>query len=307
MLYDVRNKKVLITGSTGFLGKRMSSQIQSQGGLVIELSSRICDLRNQEMTMQFFQDVRPEIVVHCAVQGGGIGWMKDHPVESGLDNYRININILESSFRSGVQAFIGVSSACVYPKKGCIPYEETSVWGGYPEPANGPYALSKRAMMDLGRAFAQQYGFQCTFPILANLYGPGDHLTSERAHVVADLMLRARKSSTLTVWGTGTAEREFIHVDDAVEGILSTLGGSAGGFYNVGTGISTPIRDLALLIAKTVHPNMTISFDKSKPDGQLVKVMNVDKVFRECGWKSQISLDNGIKETWNWYQTIEGQ
>ena len=301
---DLRNKIILVTGSTGFLGTKMCKYLRNFGATVVEVSSNVCDLRDQTETALFLERVRPEIVVHCAVQGGGIGWMKDHPVESGLDNYRLNINILEASFRSGVQSFIGVSSACIYPKNGKLPYVETEVWGGYPEPLNGPYALSKRAMMDLGRAYAKQFGFHCTFPILANLYGPGDHITPERAHVIADLMLRAKESTTLSVWGTGSAEREFLYIDDAVEGIVSTLKGVPGGFYNVGTGRSTPIRQVAQVIAKTVHPDMGLYFDRSKPDGQLLKVMNVDKIFRECGWKYRISLEKGIQETWNWYQNL---
>ena len=158
----------------------------------------------------------------------------------------------------------------MYIKHGQIPYVETDVWGGYPEPFNGPYALSKRAMMDMGRSYSKQHGFHCVFPILANLYGPGDHLTSERAHVIADLMLRAKSSKAeLSVWGTGSAEREFLFIDDAVEGIVSTLTGQAGGFYNVGTGISTPIRDLAHMLIDIINPDLQLVFDQTKPDGQL--------------------------------------
>ena len=168
----VENKRVLVTGSTGFLGKSLCEWLQTHGAVVIGISSKDCDLRNMEQTLMLFADVAPDIVFHCAVQGGGIGWMKDHPVESGLDNYRINLNVLDAAYKSKAKSFVGVSSACVYPKSGRIPYTEEAVWGGYPEPFNGPYALSKRAMMDMGKAYAKQYGFHCVFPILANLYGP---------------------------------------------------------------------------------------------------------------------------------------
>ena len=302
LLEQIKGQHILVTGATGFLGQAVVQYMRSHAISVVGLSSRECDLRVISDVLDIFHQIRPDIVIHCAVQGGGIGWMKDHPVESGLDNYRINTNVLDASFQSGVRSFVGVSSACVYPKHGQLPYIETEVWGGYPEPFNGPYALSKRAMMDLGRAYASQYGFHCTFPILANLYGPGDHLSSDRAHVIADLMLRARSNpETLSVWGTGSAEREFLYVDDAVEGILSTILGRAGGFYNVGTGISTAIRDLADVIARTANPSMGVSFDSSKPDGQLRKVMNVNKILSECGWKAQVELSEGIRRTWEWY------
>ena len=298
----VNNKRVLVTGATGFLGASLCTWLKDHGANTVGLSSKDCDLRNLQQTMVLFEQVQPDIVFHCAVQGGGIGWMKDHPVDSGLDNYRMNLNALDAAFKTGVQSFVGVSSACVYPKHGSLPYIETGVWGGYPEPFNGPYALSKRAMMDMGRAYSKQYGFHCVFPILANLYGPGDHLSSDRAHVIADLMLRVKSSTDhLSVWGTGSAEREFLFIDDAVEGIVATLRGQSGEFYNVGTGISTPIRDLAQLMISIINPELDLVFDRTKPDGQLLKVMNVSKMTQECDWTAQTSLREGLERTWMWY------
>lgn len=307
MLNGLKHKKVLITGATGFLGRRLTDFLEQKAIEVISLSSKDCDLRDAKQTRQFLMKHQPNIVFHCAVQGGGIGWMKDHPVESGLDNYRINLNILEASYLTGVESFVGVSSACVYPRLGDLPYRETAVWGGYPEPFNGPYALSKRAMMDMGRAYASQHSFHCVFPILGNLYGPGDHLSPERAHVIADLMLRAKtQTQELSVWGTGVAEREFLYIDDAVEGILATLNGTAGGFYNVGTGISTPIRELAQHMIDIINPSLNLVFDSTKPDGQLRKVMDVSKIERECGWCAKIPLVEGLKRTWTWYSRQTG-
>ena len=161
--------------------------------------------------------------------------------------------------------------------------------------------------MDMGKAYAKQFGFHCVFPVLANLYGPGDHLTPDRAHVIADLMLRAKTSRTeLSVWGTGKAEREFLFIDDAVEGIVATLQGQPGEFYNVGTGVSTPIRKLAELMIDIINPTLNLTFDKTKPDGQLLKVMNVSKMMEECQWKAQTSLRIGLEKTWMWYSAQIG-
>ena len=140
------------------------------------------------------------------------------------------------------------------------------------------------------------------FPYLTNLYGPGDHLSSDRAHVIADLMLRVKSSTDhLSVWGTGSAEREFLFIDDAVEGIVATLRGQSGEFYNVGTGISTPIRELAQLMISIINPELDLVFDRTKPDGQLLKVMNVSKMTQECDWTAQTSLREGLERTWMWY------
>ena len=137
----------------------------------------------------------------------------------------------------GIEKFIGVSSACVYPRVGNLPFVESEIWEGYPEPINGGYALSKRMMMEMGKAYAQQYGFHASFPILANLYGIGDHCNEERAHVIVDLMMRCfKKPKSLEVWGTGTCTREFLYIDDAVEGVLSMVDASAGSFINIGSG-----------------------------------------------------------------------
>lgn len=305
MLALQENDCVLITGGSGFLGKRMKAYLEDANIATVTFSSRDLDLRNAEETRQYFQNARPTCVIHCAVEGGGIGWMKDHPVESGLNNVRINSNVLEAAFLCGAKSFVGVSSACIYPKEGAIPYKETAVWGGYPEPFNGPYALSKRMMMDLGRAYAKQHQFHCVFPILANLYGPGDHLSPERAHVVADLMLRAMgKPSEFVVWGTGIAQREFLYIDDAVEGILACLTAKPGDFINIGTGISTSIKDLAAMIIQALNVDIPIVFDPSKPDGQLQKVLSIQKAQTELGWSPKVDLFDGICRTLHWYSGI---
>lgn len=297
-----KNKIVLITGGSGFLGKAMT-RFLTDHCIVHSLSSQDVDLRNRNETIDCFASIQPDIVIHCAVQGGGIGWMKDHPVDSGQDNIYINTHSLEASFLCGADSFIGVSSACIYPKQAELPYNEDQIWDGYPEPLNGPYALSKRLMMDLGRAYATQHQFHCSFPILANLYGEGDHISPDKAHVIADLMIRCSQDpEQLIVWGTGVAQREFIHVDDAIQGILACLNGDPGSFFNIGSGEATSILDLAHLILDAHGLHCPIVLDRSKPDGQLQKRMSVEKAKKELGWSSQISLKEGLFRTAKWYR-----
>lgn len=265
---------------------------------IVELSSSDADLCVRTQADAIVEKYKPECIIHCAVQGGGIGWMKDHPVESGADNVRMNINVLESAQKYGVQSVIAVSSACVYPKYGSIPYREDTVWEGYPEPLNGSYALSKRIMMDLGRAYRDQYGMHTAFPVLANLYGPGDHIDPARAHVVADLMIRCSADpSELIVWGTGIARREFLFIDDAAEGVLACVHAPKASIINIGTGIETPILELAQKVIAAHKLNISIVLDKTKPDGQIRKVLDVSKAKELLGWEAQTSLKDGLEQT----------
>jgi GDP-L-fucose synthase len=293
----------LVTGGTGFLGQAIASLLRSEGHTVTAAGSAMADLRSPEETHGLIGSIRPDVVVHCAVQGGGIGWMRKHPVESGIDNVRINVNLLEASHSNGVRSFVGVSSACAYPKVCPVPFQEEDLWNGYPEPSNGSYALSKRIMMDLGRAYAEQHGFHSVFPVLANLYGPGDHLDSERAHVVADLMIRCASSpSELVVWGTGAASREFLYVDDAAKGVLASLSAPAATVVNIGTGIETPIASLAKMVAEAHGLSIPLRFDPSKPDGQLRKVLATGRASGLFGWRASTSLESGLASTARWYR-----
>ena len=301
----------LVTGASGFLGKAVVKKLQNLNKKVLCLSSIDVDLRDQQATNMYFEQFmqgqgvivnKIDVIIHCAVQGGGIGWMKDHPVESFVDNMYINSNLMVAAHHIGVQRFIGVSSACVYPRIGNLPFVESEIWHGYPEPINGGYALSKRIMMEMGKAYAQQYDFYAVFPVLANLYGVGDHLSEERAHVIADLMLRcAQKPKELTVWGTGTCTREFLYVDDAVEGILSMVDAPKGSIVNIGSGQEVAILDLAYKIISAFGLSIDVVLDSSKPDGQPRKVMDVQKARKILGFKSKISLEEGLKRTVDWY------
>ena len=294
---------VLVTGGTGFLGRAIVRALNKRGVLNVAISSIDGDLRVQSDVDAILDNNRPDCIIHCAVQGGGIGWMKNHPVDSGADNVRMNLNILESAQKYGVKSVIGVSSACVYPKHGVIPYHEDTVWEGYPEPLNGSYALSKRIMMDLGRAYRDQYGMHTAFPVLANLYGPGDHTDPARAHVVADLMIRcSAEPSELVVWGTGIARREFLFIDDAAEGVLACVHAPKASIINIGTGIETPILELAQQVIAAHKLDIPIVLDKTKPDGQIRKVLDVRKAKEVLSWAAQTSLEDGLLKTAEWYR-----
>ena len=301
---NLHNHRVLITGANGFLGRAVRRQLDETIVTILAPGSAELDLRNRYDVMDYFIEHKPSVVIHCAVQGGGIGWMKAHPVESGQDNYRMSINLLEAAQKVGTDRFVGVSSACIYPKHCPVPFAESEIWNGFPEPTNASYALSKRAMMELGRSYHLQYGMHTSFPILANLYGPGDHLDSTRAHVVADLMIRCSGSpEALVVWGTGTPTREFIYIDDAAQGVLACLDAPPSEFINIGTGVETRILDLAKQVIVSHGIDIPLVLDKSKPDGQPRKVLDVRKAQKLLNWSAQTSLEQGLLQTAQWYRS----
>lgn len=313
-LVDWPSLTVLVTGGRGFLGRHLVTRLHALGARVVAVGSAEADLRDRAATTALFQAAQPSLVLHAAVQGGGIGWMREHPVESGLDNALINVHALDAAHRAGARAFVGISSACAYPRvPATIPFPESEVWDGRPEPTNDTYAQSKRLMMSLGDAYAAQHGLRCAFPMLANLYGPGDHLSPERAHVVAALIQRCLASpDELVVWGSGRATREHLYVQDAADGVLvcaaATLQGQDVGPINVGTGIEVTVAELAHAVAAACDYQGPVRFDASKPDGQPRKCLDVNRMSQELGWQAPTSLPEGLARTVAWYRrALAGQ
>jgi GDP-L-fucose synthase len=304
-----RGARVLVTGGRGFLGGALCRALIAAGATPIPTGRAEADLRDRKATFDLLHDLRPDVVIHAAVDGGGIGWMKDHPVESGLHNVLINCHLIEASHAVGVRTFIGVGSACAYPRLCPVPFLESDLWNGYPEPTNGPYAQSKRVLIDLSAAYHAQHGMQALCPMLANLYGPGDHLEPGRAHVAAALLQRVARlppGEPLLVWGSGRPTREFIHVDDAAEGILSMARIHDPRPVNIGTGREVSIAELARLILDVAGHTGELLFDPSQPDGQPRKCLSVDLARELLGWQARIPLDQGLAQTLAWYRDALG-
>lgn len=292
-----------MTGGRGFLGRHVVSRLKALGADPVAVGRAEANLTDAQQALALFDDVAAEVVVHCAAQGGGIGWMREHPVESGRDNALINLHALDAAFRSGASLFIGASSTCAYPRTPPVPFQEHDLWNGYPEPTNAPYAQSKRLMMDMGRAYFQQHGFRTSFGLLGNLYGPGDDLDIERAHVVAALILRCLgKPDELIVWGTGRATREHLFVEDAADGLLALAKRGDPDPINIGTGQEVTVADLATAVAEATGYSGPIRFDESKPDGQPRKVMDCSRAKDLLGWEARTSLRDGLKKTVQWYR-----
>ena len=302
---DLQGVRVLVTGGRGFLGAHVTATVQARGGDAVPVGSAEADLTDASEALRLVEDVKPAVVMHCAAQGGGIGWMKAHPVESGRDNALINTHILDAAWRGGARAFVGASSACAYPRICPVPFTEDTMWDGPPEPTNGPYAESKRLMMSLGRAYHQQHGFQAMFAVLANLYGPGDHITPERSHVVAALLQRVvAEPDELLVWGSGTPTRELLYIEDAADGMLAMLDWGRPDPLNIGTGVEVTIADLARAVARAAGYAGPVRMDPSRPDGQPRKCLDVSRATRELGWTARTDLDTGLQKTVQWYRQV---
>ncbi len=301
--------RVLLTGATGFLGQHLAIALRDRGAVLTAAGSAQVDLTDAVATEAFFAAARPQVVIHAAVQGGGIGWMREHPVESGRDNARLNLNALDAACTAWAEVFVGVSSACCYPRICPVPFVEADLWKGRPEPTNDTYAQSKRLLLSLGEAYQAQHGIRCVSPVLANLYGPLDHLTPERSHVVAALLQRmVRQQSAggdepFEVWGTGRATREFLFAEDAAEGILAAAESWPGpGPLNIGTGIEVPIAELVQTLASVAGYAGPVRFDTTKPDGQPRKCLDVSLATETLGWTAPTSLEDGLRRTLAWYR-----
>lgn len=301
---DWRGQRVLVTGGRGFLGRHIVALLQTRGAVATAVGRDEADLRDGAAARQLFVALRPQVVVHCAVSGGGLGWMRDHGVEAGRDGALINLHALDAASEAGAELFLGASSACAYPRAPRrIPFLEAELWDGAPEPSNAAYAESKRLMMALGSAYQRERGMRCTFPLLANLYGPGDHLEPARAHVLAALILRSLAGpAELVVWGSGQATREHLYVADAAEGVLACAALAEGGPINIGSGEERSVADLVERVVAATGYCGPVRFDPALPDGQPRKCLDVSWAARALGWRATTGLDEGLRQTVAWYR-----
>lgn len=219
----------------------------------------------------------------------------------------MGVHMMEESRKAGVKKFVALGTVCAYPKFTPVPFKEKDLWSGYPEETNAPYGLAKKMQLVQAEAYRKQYGFNAIFLLPVNLYGPGDNFNPKSSHVIPALIKKfyeAKKNGTkeVVVWGTGRPTREFLYVEDAAEGILlATEKYNKSESVNLGSSFEISIKDLAMTISKIIGFKGKIVFDKTKPDGQPRRKLNVSKAYKEFGYKSKITFNKGLKETIDWY------
>ena len=302
------NKRVMVTGGTGFLGRNVVQAIAGFGcqQIVVPLSAKY-DLRSVADIRRALDDARPQVVIHLAARVGGIEANRTHPAEFFYDNLMMGTQLLHEAWRAGIEKVVALGTICAYPKLTPIPFREEDLWNGYPEETNAPYGLAKKMLLVQSQAYREQYGFNSIFLLPVNLYGPGDNFDPDSSHVIPALIrkcIEAKETGaeTLTVWGDGTATREFLFVEDAAEAIrLATERYNKSDPVNIGSSFEIRIADLVREIAGAIGFEGRVVWDTSKPNGQPRRKLDTALAEREFGFHSQTSFDAGLRRTVTWY------
>ncbi|TVP72876.1 MAG: GDP-L-fucose synthase [Rhodobacteraceae bacterium] len=313
--------RIYIAGHRGMVGSALLRKLQARkaAGAALELITRShaeLDLTNQAAVRDFLQATRPDIVILAAAKVGGIHANNLYPADFIYENLMIECNVIHQSFAAGVQRLLQLGSSCIYPRDASQPMAEDALLTGVLEPTNEPYAIAKIAGIKLCESYNRQHGMDYRSVMPTNLYGPGDNFHPDNSHVLPALIRRFDEAceqgdDQVTIWGTGTPRREFLHVDDMAEASLFVLDLPPADYeaqtrpmlshINVGTGEDIAILDLAHLVARIVGFAGQIVTDPSKPDGTPRKLMDVSRLAR-MGWRAEIRLEDGIAQTWRWYK-----
>ena len=302
-------KRVTVTGGRGFLGSRVVELIKARAPAeLFTFSSSDYDLTRQSDVARMYRDQRPDVVIHLAARVGGIGANRENPGRFFYDNAIMGIEMMEQARLNHVGKYVQVGTVCAYPKFAPIPFDEDELWNGYPEETNAPYGLAKKMLLVQAQAYRDQYGLDAIYLLPVNLYGPGDNFDPASSHVIPALIrkcIEARDSGarSVTVWGTGSATREFLYVDDAARGIvLAAERYNKADPVNLGSSSEISIKELVGLIAKLTGFRGELVWDSTKPDGQPRRKLNVERAKREFGFESQVSFEDGLQQTIAWYE-----
>jgi GDP-L-fucose synthase len=302
-------RRVMVTGGGGFLGKAVVARLAAEGlDEVFVPRSVDFDLRTSEGTDRAFAAGRPDVVIQVAGLLGGIGANRALPGRMFYDNAMIGLNVIEAARVAAVQKIVTIGTVCSYPKFTPTPFREADLWNGYPEETSAPYGLAKKMMLVQGQAYREQYGLNAVHLLLVNLYGPGDNFDPASSHVIPALIkkcleARERGDDEIEVWGTGSASREFLYVDDAAEGIVRAAELYDGAEpVNLGAGLEISIRELVSLIADLTGFTGSIRWDASKPDGQPKRLLDTSRARDLFGFVASTTFEDGLRQTLEWYR-----
>jgi GDP-L-fucose synthase len=306
-----KDKTVLITGGTGFLGKSVCKNLKDNGYTnIIPVGSKSYNLIDRLAVEFMLQDTSPDAVIHLAATVGGIGVNKKHPGLFAYNNLAMGMNLIDAikSYNIGCK-FIMVGTVCSYPKFTPVPFKEEEIWDGFPEETNAPYGISKKTLMHLVDAYHREYGFSGVNLVPVNMYGPNDNFNPDSSHVIPALILKFHKAMAgsqhepVEIWGTGEASREFLYVDDCAEAIrLSLEADISPDPINIGTGGEIQIKYLAHTIADVMGYKGSIYFNSSYPDGQPRRCLDITRAKNVLGYEPTVDLYEGLEMTVDWFK-----
>ena len=306
---DLTSKRICVTGGAGFLGSFLVEKLKARGvSDVFVPTIEEYDLVQPEAVRRMLDNSRPEVIFHLAAQVGGIGANRKHPAEFFYNNLMMGTQLMHEAWRRGVEKFVALGTVCAYPKFTPTPFQEENLWNGYPEETNAPYGLAKKMQLVQAQAYRQQYGFNAIFLLPVNLYGPRDNFNPASSHVIPALILKCleakgRGDDHIDVWGTGSASREFLYVEDAAEGIVLAAERYDGPEpVNLGSGNEITIKDLIGTIARLTGFDGRIVWDPTKPDGQPRRRLDVSRAEQFFGFRAKTSFEDGLRRTIEWYR-----
>lgn len=304
--FPLEGRRVWVTGGHGFLGKHVLAELEARGAVILAPTEGDCDLLDPAAAQRFIRAERPEALIHLAAKVGGIGANRRHPGSFFYANLAMGLHLIEACRLESVLKVMVLGTVCAYPKFTPVPFREDELWNGYPEETNAPYGIAKKALLVQLQSYRQEFGTRGIYLLPVNLYGPGDHLDLENNHVIPALIRRfleakASGSPRVELWGTGTPSREFLFVKDAAQGICEAMARYEDADpVNLGTGEEISIRDLALLIQRLVGFEGELVFNPAYPDGQPKRRLDTSRALERFGWKAEVRLEDGLRETLAW-------
>ena len=305
---NLENKKILVTGGNGFLGRIVVEKLKKLNvKVLINPSSKELDLRVQSNCKKAVHDI--DIVFHLAGKGGGIEYMRNNPAETFYDNIMMGTQLINEAKNENIEKFIALGTVCSYPKFSSIPFTENNFWEGYPEETNAAYGLSKKMMTVQSEAYRNQFNFNSISVIPTNLFGPGDDFNPNTSHVIPGIISKISRamstnSKEIILWGDGTPTRDFLYVDDAADGII-LAGEKYNDSYplNLGAQKEISIKELANTISRLMNFDGKINWDTTKPNGQPRRCVSNEMAEQKIGFVPKISLEDGLKKVITWHKS----
>jgi GDP-L-fucose synthase len=301
-------KRVVVTGGAGFLGSFVVEKLRARGCEPFVPRSADYDLVDRDGVRRLYDDANPELVIHLAAVVGGIGANRENPGKFFYDNLMMGVQLIEEGRLRSLPKFVSIGTICAYPNLTPVPFKEDDLWNGYPEVTNAPYGLAKKMLLVQSQAYREQYGMNAIYLLPVNLYGPRDHFDPSISHVIPALIKKVvdaqeANADHITCWGDGSPTREFIHADDAAEGILLASEAFDGPEpVNIGSGEEISIKDLADLIAELCEFKGEIRWDASKPNGQPRRCLDTTRAKELFGFEARKTFRAGLLETIAWYR-----